>query len=53
MRHMLKQNKEIHIESEQQKPFPHNVINAAQAVRFLYLLVKKCSFLKAHSYVAK
>ena len=53
MRHMLKQNKEIHIESEQQKLFPHNVINSAQAVRFLYLLVKECSCLKVHSYVAK
>ena len=53
MMHMLKENKEVHIDSEQQKLFPHRVINSPQAVKSLYLLLKMCSWPKAHSYVAE
>lgn len=51
--HALQQNKRELIESEAEKDNPLQEISPAQAVRVPYLLVRKCSRCKAHSYVAK
>lgn len=50
--HMLKQGKGVHIQSETGEVIPKG-INPAQAMGTLYLLVRKCSGTKAHSYVAQ
>lgn len=46
---VLKQDKEVHIESKRGKVFSHKVVNSARAVKSLYLLVRKCSRPKTHS----
>lgn len=48
-----RRQKEYSLRLKQGKIFPHKVVNPAQAVWALCLLVRKCSSLWAHSYVAE
>lgn len=53
MPHMLKQDREYTLSLKLGKRFPHKAVNPVLAARTLYLLVRKCSRPKAHSYGAE